>query len=816
MDFIGGGAKNYSAFLKYMGDEKDLGSPFQINYPRHPPSEKIAFDPSPRNCFDADLGSRCACVDCPSTCPVLSYVPPPGTEPVCQIGSISCLSFILILAYGLASAALVVGYLIEVSIRHRREKTYERVALSGDAPPGNASSPGSHSRALVGASSLAQYLDGEDSTGGQSESRHLGRGASLLDPIETLQPRQYRLNTFLRRTFYRLGASCANHPWLTFCIVFTLISLLNIGWRKFEVETDPVRLWVSPSSESKLQKEFFDDNFGPFYRTEQIFITPASSVEGGEYGATSEYNEPVLTWSRLKWWFQVEKEIRALRSSPNSYTLADVCFKPAGPQGPCVVQSLTAWFDYSLDNYNETTWVEHMRSCASQPSNCLPDFQQPLVPQYVLGGVPGTSNSESINWLDARAFIVTYVVSDSLDIATKQKAEEWEHTLKAYLQDLAEESPQVTKSNVIFSTGVSLEEELNKSTNMDIKIVVLSYFVMFIYVSLTLGNGKVGPEEEGIWKSLKTWAINFPRLFRRQDMISSSSSFETPRPPRIFPQLPRRLFIGSKFTLGLFGITLVILSVSSSVGIFSLLGVKVTLIIAEVIPFLVLAVGVDNVFILVHELDRQNMVHGPNALSTASGVGFPTPLSPTSPRRSPFDHMLEDSVDTDSVPLHLSPEERVARTLAKMGPSILLSSLSETVAFALGALVPMPAVRNFALYAAGSVVLNAVLQVTVFISALTIDLRRLEVSILYGLSKYSSKITSVRTSRLLSVRQDSIAHCIATCTSQPQLGSNCSFHKANLRTLLDAGPCQGSCFDNFWWHIRGIRNFYTAHTTRPR
>ena len=63
-----------------------------------------------------------------------------------------------------------------------------------------------------------------------------------------------------------------------------------------------------------------------------------------------------------------------------------------------------------------------------------------------------------------------------------------------------------------------------------------------------------------------------------------------------------------------------------------------------------------------------------------------------------------------------------------MGPSILLSTITEVVAFALGAIVPMPAVRNFALYAAGSVFLNAVLQVTVFVSAMTLDQRRIEVS----------------------------------------------------------------------------------------
>jgi Niemann-Pick C1 protein len=34
MDFIGGGAKNFTLFLKFLGDKKFLGSPFQMNFPR--------------------------------------------------------------------------------------------------------------------------------------------------------------------------------------------------------------------------------------------------------------------------------------------------------------------------------------------------------------------------------------------------------------------------------------------------------------------------------------------------------------------------------------------------------------------------------------------------------------------------------------------------------------------------------------------------------------------------------------------------------------------------------------------------------------
>jgi Sterol-sensing domain of SREBP cleavage-activation len=58
------------------------------------------------------------------------------------------------------------------------------------------------------------------------------------------------------------------------------------------------------------------------------------------------------------------------------------------------------------------------------------------------------------------------------------------------------------------------------------------------------------------------------------------------------------LQLDSKIVLGLCGVVIVLASVASSVGFFSYVGIPATLIIIEVVPFLVLAVGVDNIFIL--------------------------------------------------------------------------------------------------------------------------------------------------------------------------------------------------------------------------
>lgn len=54
----------------------------------------------------------------------------------------------------------------------------------------------------------------------------------------------------------------------------------------------------------------------------------------------------------------------------------------------------------------------------------------------------------------------------------------------------------------------------------------------------------------------------------------------------------------NRFLLGFGGIVIVLASVGSSLGITALFGFEVSLISAEVVPFLILAIGVDNMFII--------------------------------------------------------------------------------------------------------------------------------------------------------------------------------------------------------------------------
>ena len=126
-----------------------------------------------------------------------------------------------------------------------------------------------------------------------------------------------------------------------------------------------------------------------------------------------------------------------------------------------------------------------------------------------------------------------------------------------------------------------------------------------------------------------------------------------------------------------------LLSVTASIGLLSFCGIKSTLIIIEVIPFLVLAVGVDNIFILVQAFHRE-----------------------------------KDLNERETI------QDKISRVFGSIGPSMLLAALSESSCFFFGALTSMPAVRVFALNAGLALVIAFILQLTVFLPLFVIDLKR--------------------------------------------------------------------------------------------
>lgn len=163
-----------------------------------------------------------------------------------------------------------------------------------------------------------------------------------------------------------------------------------------------------------------------------------------------------------------------------------------------------------------------------------------------------------------------------------------------------------------------------------------------------------------------------------------------------------RFFVDSKISLGLIGVVIVLASVFSSIGIMTLLGFDLTLIIMEVLPFLVLAVGVDNIFILVQALQV--------SVSSFHYVHW---------NSCPIWILQRHSASNTG-----NSEDELSHVLGKTGPSLLLAVVSESTCFFLGALSSMPAVRVFAINAGIALLIDFLLQISVFVVLLNYDMRR--------------------------------------------------------------------------------------------
>eukprot|EP00158_Paraphelidium_tribonemae_P009406 Partr_v1_DN28857_c1_g1_i3_m33975 putative Niemann-Pick disease type C1 len=640
MTLIGGGASNYLEMARYMGVKRFAGSMFQIDFPDmqqvDPPFGVVPLDIEAKSCNSGQFA--CSCVDCESSCPIL----PSPVHSICDVNGVDCRQIVFLALY----VALVLGLVCYGFIRWWRQ--YDNSLLGV---------PGERSSLLSDTGSSEDvFREAVRPSSWRPRSATQITYETVASPMPDFnvffdtQYFDYGLNAWLEKVMHKIGYGCALRPYTTIACCLVLVSIASIGVSNVQVETDPIKLWVDPRSVAATQKDLFDKQFGPFYRTQQLIMTRRD----GTSVFRRDYVRSVITIVNDITSLEVEDDDGSI------ITLKDVCFQPLR-DGECVVQSISAYWHNSLDIFDykmpdESSFRNEALQCVKTPSVCLPPFLQPLKAEFVLGGYQDLDDV-----LNSRALITTIVINNSEDQTKKARAQKFEKRLLQYFQDLEAKYADSTVA-IAFSTEGSIESELNRQNTGDIPTILTSYLVMFVYASFALGKF----------------------------------------------HMSRRFLVDARFGLGFGGIVIVIASVLSALGLYSYTGQKVTLIIAEVIPFLVLAIGVDNIFILVHAFDRETLA--------------------SIPPRSPADPLIvvsrSETIQRDmpSVP----PEVRMGRALGRIGPSMFLAGTTEVMAFAIGSFVGMPAVKSFAIMAALAIAINFLLQISWFVALLSIDATRRE------------------------------------------------------------------------------------------
>lgn len=443
----------------------------------------------------------------------------------------------------------------------------------------------------------------------------------------------------LETVFYKIGKYFASRSHISLMVSVCLITTLSHGIHYIKITIDPVDLWSSPNSQCRQEREYFNTNFKPFFRTTQVIIA-ANGVPNVLYN-TSEGSYtfgPVFNRTFLLEVLKLQQQIEALGSPHNG--LEKVCFAPLvskfkGPPNvsDCIVQSVWGYFGnkpYKINRPpNTNKYLDALKMCFQNPYNplCLAPYGGPVDPSVALGGF--SNSSEPITKLSpfekATSLILTFVLNNHNSKPMLKDALEWENKFLDFMKNWTRDS-NLSFMDVAYFSERSVEDELDRESHSDVTTIAMSYLVMFLYIVFTLG-----------------W---------------------------------------NKIILSFFGIVIVISSVVCSVGFYGLIGLPLSLIVLEVIPFIVLAVGVDNIFLIIRTYQQMDM--------------------------------KEDELVPDYI----------GRVLSKIGPSIFITTLAEITCFFIGSLSDMPVVRSFALYAAMALVFNFLLQMSCFIGLLALDAKR--------------------------------------------------------------------------------------------
>uniref|UniRef100_A0A8C7GQ60 NPC1 like intracellular cholesterol transporter 1 n=1 Tax=Oncorhynchus kisutch TaxID=8019 RepID=A0A8C7GQ60_ONCKI len=569
----------------------------------------------------------CSCQDCQASCPVVPSPPPPA-EPF-TIGGVDgylvlCVIFLCV---------LILAFLLFVL------STY-----------------------------LLRKEEGKDSEKGKGKRKGMDKNGNnvserLIEPWEVTCTDKNSLATqeFLGSGFRAWGTLVASHPLKVLLASAVVTAAFATGLMHIELTTDPVQLWSAPNSRARMEKDFHDKHFDPFFRTNQMILT-APGRPGHFYDSLlfgKQNFSGIIAKDLILELLKLQRKIQNIEFWSNDLnrmaSLKDVCFAPLNPSNPsltdCAVNSLPQYFQNSVANLNakvnmtelgvtkEVDWRDHFIYCVNSPLSfkditdlqlsCMADYGAPVFPFLAVGGY------EKEGYTTAEALILTFSLNNYPRDNIKFKvALEWEQRFLDIVQEY-QKSPG-NPFTFAYMAERSLEDEINRTTAEDIPIFMISYAVIFVYIAVALGE---------------------------------YTSFS-------------RILVDSKFLVGLGGILVVGCSVLASMGFYAWIGIPSSLIILQVVPFLVLAVGADNIFIFVLEYQRD--------------------------ARRPGEKR----------------EERIGRVLGNVAPSMLLCSLSESVCFFLGALSTMPAVKSFALYAALAVLMDFVLQMTAFVALLSLDARR--------------------------------------------------------------------------------------------
>lgn len=572
------------AWFSFTGDtQANPITPVQVNF--HMTSDKeTSMHKEILPCDETYEGDLpCSCMDCVRTCPDSKpYVPD-----ICSVFTLSCVGF----SIGIVFFVITVLIFILITYLQLRKQNREHPA--------------------------------KESTSGPN-----------------------MMTKMFQKLFAKIGGMSASNPVLIIMITTWVVFGMIFGVLNLNLTSNPIELWSAPDSRSRQELNFFNERFGPFYRTAQVFLT----FHADPFNITTEdgvqWYGPAFRLESIKELVELEKQIMAI--DIDGLTLADVCYAPLrGRDAPkdinlCVYMSATSYLS-NTDSINNATYLSEIQNCINNHYGfgCLADWGGGADPDLAFGGF------ERGDILSANTLLLNFPITNHLLSEDLEPVLKWE---QKFLDILHEYKSNVAPEfvSVAYSAERSIEDEIQRVSVAEAIPITISYILMFIYVTISLGNVR----------SCKTRCID------------------------------------SKVMVAMGSIVTVVVAIVCAMGVMGYAEITLTLLAINVIPFFILSIGIDNVFLMVNTLhDIQS--------NLKSFDDYKEDWSFEKRRRYVFEKMLES-----------------------VGPSMFVSSVTQITCFAIGSLANFPAVVTFAIFATFSLGFLFVFQITTIVALLSLDYKR--------------------------------------------------------------------------------------------
>ncbi|KAJ3098198.1 hypothetical protein HDU97_004207 [Phlyctochytrium planicorne] len=534
----------------------------------------------------------------------------------------------------------------------------------------------------------------------------------------------------LKRLFYHHGIFCASHPLtlltLSGLLIFTLsYPALRLAYETFtNPQYEPTQFWESPSSRAPFQEERFKETFGeqPFLRLEQFVINASDTLTSLNAGGGGVVEKDLLLYV-----LELQERIGAVTVDKisdgdgrnrlgNPVGVSDICYKPFG-DGRCLIHSPVEFWHSQRDR------LEQDADLLGTLSNgeALSSFGTPIPLHSVFGGIVGMQrgNEEVKKGLGsghagsdgadgdsdflikgAASIVLTYFLEDRFDAEQNGTGgrvteaiwdEIWKRAVKAHdngavTSDFFErkEGPN-HPPRLIATTTANAPRPTTSSTSTTWEVPTRSLREIAWraqgeakHLFYVFGERSDASQEGGISAEYMLLFVSYGLVFLYISLV-----------------LGRFELVKSKFGLGLGAVVMVFCSLLMSVGLSSMMGVTTSLAPMEVFPFLIIAVGVENIFVLT------------NGVVTTS--------------------------------LDLPVKERVGLGLSRVGTKMSISLAGELFFLLLVSTINIPSLQEFCLFASVAIVMDFFMQITFFVTILAIDIRRLELSDLHTLQRMQQR-----------------------------------------------------------------------------